>query len=261
MARTTIVTAIVSHRIPYHETDNILTLITREQGKMSAIARGARKAVSRMSGICEHLNVSKIALVTGRSLGIVTQAEIVRAHTMLNEDLPRLAHGLYFAELTEQYMIEDAPHAELFDLLDTALSLLETNLQVDRIARWFELAAMSLSGYALNLSDCGACGRAVSLPINPDTIFRFSSRNGSVLCDRHDYADDDNDQSMLSGAALIWMRRLQQIDVDSVSDLSTITDPTDRAPSLARLALRRFIRYHADRDLRSIPFLDHVSRG
>ena len=68
--------AFVLRRMHFGETDNILTLYSPDRGRFSAIAKGARKAISRLSGATEVLTLTRFGLASGKSLEIVTQVEV-----------------------------------------------------------------------------------------------------------------------------------------------------------------------------------------
>src|SRR5215468_2707066 len=95
-------TGLVLHRLNLGETDKILTLYTREHGKLSAVAKGARRAGSRLSGATELFTDSKFLLATGKTLDIVTQCEIRESFPALRNDLERLARATYFCELLDR---------------------------------------------------------------------------------------------------------------------------------------------------------------
>src|SRR4051794_38220017 len=92
-------TTLVLHRMDLGENDRVLTLFTREKGKLSAVAKGARRGGSRMSGATELFVQARMQLGVGRTFDIVTQCEIQRSFSGLRIDLQRLARATYFREL------------------------------------------------------------------------------------------------------------------------------------------------------------------
>ncbi len=154
-------TGLVLHRINLGETDKILTLYTRERGKLSAVAKGARRVTSRFSGATELFTVSRLLLATGKSLDIVTQCEIAESFPGLRADLPRLVRATYFCELLDRLTLEHDATAseELFDLTVSALYLLErAEAYPDSIVHSYEMRLMAALGYAPVLDHCVVCG-------------------------------------------------------------------------------------------------------
>jgi DNA repair protein RecO (recombination protein O) len=68
--------AIVLKRINFSETDRILTLFTREYGKLSSIAKGARRSTSRLGAVTEPFAFSRLLLAVGQNLDVLTQGEV-----------------------------------------------------------------------------------------------------------------------------------------------------------------------------------------
>src|SRR5262249_3966999 len=85
------------------ESDKILTIFTAERGLIRAVAKGARKPGTKVSGRADVLNVNSLLIATGKTLDIITQAETLETFPKLREDLSRLSFGLYYAELTQQF--------------------------------------------------------------------------------------------------------------------------------------------------------------
>ena len=87
--------AIVLKRTDFGEADRLLTLFSKDLGKISAIAKGARKPQSRKTGHVELFMRSKFFIAKGRNLDIITQAEMVDPHAPLREDLLRVSLASY----------------------------------------------------------------------------------------------------------------------------------------------------------------------
>src|SRR5947209_17527381 len=93
------VNAIVLRRNDLGETDRILRLLTREAGRVDAVAKGARRGTSKLSGATELFTQSRMLLATGKTLDIVSQCEIRESFPRLRTDLPALARASYLCEL------------------------------------------------------------------------------------------------------------------------------------------------------------------
>src|SRR5260370_15324919 len=129
--------AIVLKRISVGETDRILTLFTREHGKLSAIAKGARRELSRLAAATEPFTYSRVLLAVGQNLDVLTQGEVQEAFHVVRNDLTKISYASYFAELVNATIEERQPNPELFDLLLWCLTLLEQAALPDLVARMF----------------------------------------------------------------------------------------------------------------------------
>lgn len=252
--------AIVIRRLNYSETDKILTLYSRELGRFTAIAKGARKTVSRLSGATEVLTCTNFNLATGKSMDVVAQAEVRESFTALRQDLTRLAHGLYFADLVDHAVLDHEPNTALFDLLLASLYLVQDAKSPEIAARWFELQLLADLGYQPNLQQCTVCHEEVVV-VRGQTIeprYALSAAHGAIVCSLHSRAGLIDDHSLLSPDALDLLRKLEQIPLNECHTVSGITPLDGHALDQAGLALRRYLRYRLERELKSLAFIDSL---
>ena len=222
--------AIVLHRRYFGETDNILTLYSPGLGRFSAIAKGARKAVSRLSGATEVLTCTRFALASGKSLEIVTQVEVQEAFTGLRKDLNRLAHGLYLADLVEHSVEDHAPNPVLYDLLYRGLREIQTLPVPELAARWFEIQLLGDLGYAPDLFQCAVCQTALPGGFPRDEVFALSASLGGALCPRHAHPESNSDHSGLGTGALRLLQTLEALGSNGSEALSAL--PPEAAPKV-----------------------------
>jgi DNA repair protein RecO (recombination protein O) len=253
--------AFVLRRMQYGETDNILALYSRDRGRFSAIAKGARKAVSRLSGATETLTRARFGLASGKSLEIITQVEVQDAYRGLRRDLNRLAHGLYLADLVDHSVEDHAPNPPLFDLLEIGLAQLLTADAPEIVARWFELHLLRDLGYAPQIWTCAVCQAAVPGQFALNEMFGLSVQLGGALCPRHAHPESYEDHSGLSHAALTLLQTLASSAPDTGVPWETLAMPNAKGLNQARLALRRSLRVRLERDLKSLEFLDSLRPG
>lgn len=252
--------AIVLRRVNYGETDKILTLFSRERGRVSAIAKGARKAISRFSGATELLTCTRFHLATGKNLEIVTQAEVAESFTGLHQNLTRLAHGLYFADLIDHSIADEAPNPDLFDLLLAGLRLVQTMPACEIVARWFEIQLLIDLGYSPDLQTCTICGISLPGEFARNEQFALSALHGGALCPRHSKPLSSDDHSPLSYGALNLLQALREIhQSDAAAQLTALPQAGPKGLNLARLALRRSLRLRLEHDLKSLVFLDSLT--
>ncbi len=240
------VNAIVLRRTDLGETDKILRLLTREAGKVDAVAKGARRGTSKLSGATELFTFSRMLLAVGRTLDIVSQCEIRESFPALRNDLSSLARASYLCELVDRLMEEREPNQEVFDLLLSALYLLQRATEhPDVVVHSFELRLLAERGYRPELDRCVKCGGELE-----QRRISFSPSLGGALCSADRYAVDD--AIPLSSGALDIMRRL--LDAEPEQLVAMAPDP--RAFREVDKCLRWYIRYRTERDLRSAEFLD-----
>ena len=251
-------TALVLRRLQYGETDNILTLYSPDKGRFAAIAKGARKAVSRLSGATEVLTCTKFGLATGKSLEIVTQVEVQESFTHLRQDLNRLAHGLYLADLVDHSMEDHSPNPVLYQLLLTGLHQVQTLNPPELAARWFEIQMLGDLGYAPNLLECAVCQTPLPGDFERDELFALSASLGGAVCPRHSHPESNEDHSGLGLGALRLLQTLENLGIEGGEALGALPPAGPKGLDQLRLALRRSLRFRLERDLKSLEFLDSL---
>lgn len=170
---------IILRRRNLGEADSIFTVLSPREGKFDAIAKGVRKARSRMRGHLEPLTRSRLLLARGRSLDVFTQAETVSPYRAIRDDLERSAAAMYCAELADRFTIEHAENPGLYELLIAAFDALEGGAPPGATSRYFELHLLSLLGYELQLDACAVCrGR-----LEPVEML-LSATAGGLVCER-----------------------------------------------------------------------------
>ena len=131
---------------PFAEADKLVTLFTREQGKIRAIAKGARRVPSRLGGRVETFTYADYFIAKGRSLDIISQCQVIETFQGVREHPEALPAGLYMLKLVDSGTVEGQPHPELFDLLLESLFRLKHKQNARRIAKDFEKQFVMLEG-------------------------------------------------------------------------------------------------------------------
>lgn len=242
--------AIVLHRLSFGETDRIATLYTRERGKLAAIAKGARKPVSRLAGATEVLTYGKFHLAIGKNLDIIAQVEVKESFPRIHQDLSRIAYATYMAEVVDRMVEEHEANPDIFDLLLSALYLTERPNDPEKIAHMFELQFMALIGYEPELERCLRC-RA---PLHGDELY-FSPSMGGLVCT--DCGPLPGDAIQVMPETVKTMRRLLTAEAPEVERMEI---PRDIMDQIARV-MRWYIRYRAERELKSLEFLQTLRLG
>lgn len=154
-----VTTGIVLRETETKESDKILTLLTPDLGKLTVIARGARRRNSPLSASCQTLVYSEWTLYQRLGWYHASQASTIELFDGLRTDIARLALASYFAELTESVTTEHQSAAQALSLLLNALYALGT-LQKDPqlVQPVFEMRLMALEGFAPLTEGCAVCG-------------------------------------------------------------------------------------------------------
>jgi DNA repair protein RecO (recombination protein O) len=171
---------IVLRHSDWGEADRLLTLYTREHGKVRAIAKGARKINSRKAGHLEPFTRVKLQLARGRDLLIVTQVETIDPYLPLREDLTRMGQASYAIELLDRFVPnEEIAVPSLYRLVTETLARLAVEADAWLPIRYYEMRLLDFLGFRPQLFECVNCRREI-LP--EDQFFSFSA--GGAICPR-----------------------------------------------------------------------------
>ena len=143
----------------YNDRDALLTLLTRQHGKLTVKARGLRRKNSPLIAPCQLLAYGEFTIFEYRGQYTVNEAQSIELFTPLRRNLTKLSLGTYFAQVCEVLSQEDFPSPELQSLLLNCLYALSSlPLPERQIKSVFELRAACLSGYTPDLFGCHICG-------------------------------------------------------------------------------------------------------
>ncbi len=175
-------TAIVLRLVDFSETSNVVTLLTREFGRISALAKGARRLKGPFDSALDLLTRCRIVFLRKSSggLDLLTEAKLDWRFRPPARDLAPLYAAYYVAELLLSLTDEYDPHPELFDLTVATLEALARGDDVMTAVLRFELVGLSLLGHLPNLDACVECGE----PVESQGRIAFGQLAGGVLC-RH----------------------------------------------------------------------------
>ena len=177
-------TAFILRAVNYKESDRIFTLYTHDLGKVSAIAKGARKSAKRFGGALQPFAVFEVSLIESRRssnrMFTIGEATLIAANDGLARNLSHLGIAAFLLELLREVAPEHESSTSLFevgtealDLLGNAPAINERNLMLSAGMR-----ILALSGLAMSVGRCNACGRAV--PKNKSVY--FDALRGGVVC-------------------------------------------------------------------------------
>ncbi|MDH7569460.1 MAG: DNA repair protein RecO [Armatimonadota bacterium] len=244
--------AVVLHRVNLAENDRILRLYTEERGKLSAVAKGSRKPLSKLAGCTETFTHARMQLAVGRNLDVVTQVEICDAFPRTRSDLRRIACASVVTELVDRFTEERDPHPALFALLIGTLRALERGEYPDLHVLGFELALLAQLGYRPHLEDCVVCRGSVR-----EGTLAFSPSLGGVLCSAH--CRHAADAVPVGGGTVLLGNALQRLFPQQVAAVEALgTHATSAVKHQLDGMLRAHLQYRLERPLRSLDFLREV---
>ncbi len=249
--------AIVLRKVVYGESDLILTLFSRERGRLSALARGARRSRRRFGAALELFTVSSIELRAHRGeLWTLSSAQTTTSFESIARDLAALAHASYGTELVRELVAPEQPEPTVFDLLiDLYRALSARGARVD-VLRTFEIALLTALGLAPTFDACAACGRSGAGALDRGAL--LDPARGGVICSSCGAGSRSAGVRPLSpGARALLLAARRAGTAGGLSDV--VLELGDDAVE-ARDAMLALIGHHVGRPLRTLEFLGKLGR-
>lgn len=171
--------AVVLRWRAYGESDKIVTLLTRDFGKLTGIGKGAVKSRRRFPNSLEPLARVRVDFRQrpNTSLAFLESCELTASLSAFAEPV-RFAYGSYLSELTDQLTADGQPSEELYDLLNDALHELEVGPASGGLLRAFEVQLLARAGYGPRFDQCASCMRSID-STHPALLH---TAHGTFLC-------------------------------------------------------------------------------
>ena len=233
------------------EADRIVTLLTRYNGKVRAVARGVRRTSSKFGGRLEPFSHVDVQFVRGRTLDVIAQVDTVAGYSRpLRGDYPRFTAGQVMVETADRLVAEEGdPALTQYQLLIGALHALGEGTRdgarpPSLILDSYLLRALSLAGYKPALTACARCGE-------PCQQRWFSVTAGGLVCA----------SCRTEGAATLDAATWALLGALLAGDWPATQGVAPDVREHARQAIDAFVTWHLEHSLRSLPLLDVGEEG
>lgn len=243
------VEAVVLRHSDWGEADRILTLYTRERGKLTAIGKGVRKLRSRKAGHLEPFTRVALQMAQTRDMPIITQAETIQGYPALREDLLLFTYGSYVIELVDRFTFAGEENQTIYRLLAASLERLNQGLLPDLVIRYYEIRLLDQLGFRPKLFQCARC----ESEIQPLDQF-FSAQEGGVLCPR--CGAGTQGARPISMKALKYLRHFQRSAFTEAARAQIAPGEYSEMESI----LQHYLTYLLERNLNTPVFLRRIIR-
>ena len=245
--------AIILRRVEYGDFDLILSFLTLEKGKLTAIAKAARKSTKRFGGILELYSTLDIVCRTYRRNGlpVLQEAVLKNAFPCIRANIIQTAYASYWVELIDTSSEEGQKQPELFRLLQFALCQLDQKrMSPEALSVLFQIRLLLLCGYRPDLRNCRDCRRTVDELDARE--FQFDLSRGGLVCRRCMGAESGR-LTMSKGTLkqLHWIESGGLLKAGRVRLSKVAIDESLRV-------LEAFVPYQLGKEPRSLKFLQQV---
>lgn len=248
MGQNIVVTGMVLQVMPIGEYDKRITLLTKERGKITAFARGARRPNSQLLAATNPFSFGEFELFEGRSAYTLARATIQNYFRELAADFDVTYYGFYFLEFADFYCQENNDEREMLKLLYQSLRALESPAYDNRLVRAvFELKALAVNGEAPNVFSCLKCG-------STEQLTWFSVKRGGALC--AECCGEAGDAVELNESTMYTM---QYIISARIEKLYTFT-VSDQVLKELEQVLKAYLEHYVGHTFKSLKILDEAEK-
>jgi DNA repair protein RecO (recombination protein O) len=202
---------IVIRTTDYGETNKIVTLYTREFGKVGVMARGAKKPNSRLAAVTQLFTYGIFLFQSSTGLGSLQQGEMVSSMRSIREDIFLTAHASYIVDLTDKVTEDRKPNPFLFELMHQTLNYMNEGYDLEILTNIYEMKMLNVQGLYPVLDRCVQCG-------STEGDFDFSIKEGGLLC--HRCFEQDRYRMRVSSGTVRLLRLFYLLDLNRLGNIS-----------------------------------------
>ena len=239
--------AVILSYAPLGEADLLVTMFTKDQGKVRAVGKGARRSTSKLVGHLEPLTTVKMSMANGRNMDIISQVEVINSFPTLKGDLTGITKGQYLAEIVDGFGAEASPNPSLFQLMIDTLQVIEAAPESEMALRYFEYHLLQVSGLMPELYHCVECRDELE-----PNAHRFSPNVGGTLC-----LECCPDAAPLRPLSLRALKVLRLLDRSQLAEACKLTIDDNLSAELRSL-LFTTVTYWLGKEIRSNSFLERL---
>lgn len=230
--------------MPVGEYDKRVVLLTKQLGRITAFARGARRQNSPFLASTRPFTFGTFTLVAGRNSYTLHSAEITEYFEKLGSDLEAVSYGCYFAEMAEYYTRENVDESQMLNLLYVSLKALINEALPNRLVRRiYEMRAMVINGEYPQIFQCMECGKEL-------TSGRYSMKRCGVICE--DCAQNKENTIVVHEAALYALQYIASVPLQRLYRFTLKPEAFGEMEQVIRWGIARFI----DKKFRSLKVLE-----
>ncbi len=226
------------------EYDKRVVILTKERGKITAFARGARKPGNALMGITSPFTYGKFTCYKGYDAYYVTSAEIVDYFEDLKHDLDAVCYATYFCELADYFTLEGSTDKTMLNLLYVSFkALMRKQMEYPLIRCAFEVKLLEIEGLGMQVFHCVKCQKE-------DSYYLFDAASGGVLCEA--CKTNALNPVIMDESTLYTLQHIRSCDLTTLFNFQV----TKMVLRQLEKICKSYLRVHVDKELKSLEMLD-----
>lgn len=240
--------AIVLYHQDLGDADKIITLMSREYGKIKAVARGVKRPRNRLIGGTQLFTYSEFLLFKGRQLDNISQCQIKESFFRIRDDFKKLAYTSYMAELVNEFVPEKQKNEEVFFLFLKTLYWILKNDDIELITRFFEIKLLLLTGILPYMDSCINCKAS----LDDEVEIYFKPSEGGFVCSNCCSIRENNLQ--IQKGTLNLLKFLSEIKYEQLDLVKLTPNLRQELEKILRICIANYL----EKKLKSLTFLDKI---
>lgn len=195
----------------YGETHKIVTIFSSNIGKITTIARGAKKTKSKLAAVTQPFIYGDFLIYISSGLSTIRQGEIINSLRPIREDIVKTAYAAYIVELTDKIMENKIPDFYIYNQLLQTLHWIANNTEVEIPVMMYEFKLFERGGFAPVIHQCVNCNKK-------NELSSFSITEGGLLC--KNCFNLDGSAIILSPSLIRLLHIFKNIEVERIGNIS-----------------------------------------
>ncbi|EUJ42057.1 DNA repair protein RecO [Brochothrix campestris] len=230
----------------YRESDKIIRLYTKEHGKISLVARGAKKSNSRIAAVTQLFTYGEFMYFGNKGLGTIQQGEVIERFPLISQDIFTTAYASYCVDLLDKAIEEREPNPALFSLIYQVIEKMAAGENAHVISQIFELKMLNVLGHYPEFRGCVLTGET-------EGPFDFSIKHNGLISRR--CFDEDPNRLQLSDKVIRLLRLYYLIDFNRLGKI----DVNDEVTKQVQWAIDTYYNEVSGLNLKTKRFLNQMS--
>ncbi len=246
--------AIMLRRLEFGEHDLIITFFSSDYGKLSVIAKSAKKSVRRFPGILELFSVLDLVCTRGRGMPVLQEAALKQPFIRIRSDIKKTAYAGYWAELINTWTEAEEQQLQLYLLFHHVLGELDNGyILPEALSILFQMQFMSLAGFYPDLRHCGICG--IDMDRMKQNRLVFDIVRAETLCEQ--CVSADSKRVFLSKGTVKQLLWMEHGDLQKAGRVRFTPQSLREGLNF----LETFLPYHLGKTPRSLGFLRQIRQA
>lgn len=235
---------VIIKEINIGEADKIVTIFSKNKGKISGAAKGARRTKSRLIAGAQLFCYSEFVLFKGKDMYSINSCDVIEPFYEIRNDLVKLTYAAHINEIIIDNVQEEQPSSRVLQLfLNSLYMLAKTDKPPEQITRVFEIRLMAILGYAPSVMGCIKCGK------EDFKDFSFSFKHCGFLC-KQCISDDRYALNLSEGAA----RAIHYIIYSNMKNIFNFEVSNKILLELGKVS-KRYMKDRLDKEYSKLDFL------